>query len=84
MNNAGRRGKSDIIEQYTLSLKKNYNVTIIPQVPQYPYCNALDLGGWCLLQDSVEKTHGMRRCNTDALARSVNKAWDTVEMSTVL
>ena len=84
MNNAGRHGKNDIIEQYTLNLKVNYNVTIIHQVPHQPYYNAFNLGGWCLLQVSVEKTHYMLRCNTYALVRLVNGTWNTVEMSLVV
>ena len=73
MDNAGGHGKNDIIELYTLNLKENYNVTIIHQVPRSPYCSTLDLGVWCSLQASVEKTHYMRRCNTDALVRSVKE-----------
>jgi hypothetical protein len=84
MDNAGGHGRNDIIEQYTLNLKTKYNVTIIHQVPQSPYCNALDLGVWCLLQANVEKTHYMRRCNTEALVRSVYETWRTVDMSSVI
>ena len=84
MDNAGGHGRNDIIEQYTLNLKTRYNVTIIHQVPRSPYCNALDLGVWCSLQASVEKTHYMRRCNTEALVRSVYETWRTVDMSSVI
>ena len=73
---------NDIITQYTLNLKVKYNVTIIHQVPRSPYCNALDLGVWCLLQASVEKTHFMRRCNT--VVRLVYETWSTVQMSLVI
>ena len=84
MDNAGRHSKTDIIEQYTLNLKNNYNVTIIHQVPRSPYCNTLNLGVWCSLQASVEKTHYMRRCNMAALVRTVYKIWETVDILSVI
>ena len=84
MDNVDRHVNTDIIKQYTLKLKKNYNVTIIHQVPRSPYCNTLNLGVWCSLQASVEKTHYMRRCNMAALVRTVYKIWETVEMLSVI
>ena len=84
MDNAGGHGKNDIITQYTLNLKVKYNVTIIHQVPRSPYCNTLDLGVWCSLQASVENTHFMQQCYTEALVRSVYETWSTVQMSLVV
>ena len=49
MDNSGRQGRNDIIEQYTLNLKKYYNIIIIHQVPRSSYCNALDFGVWLSL-----------------------------------
>ena len=84
MDNAGGHDKNDIITQHTLNLKDNYNITIIHQVPQPPYCNTLDLGAWCLLQAVVEKTHYMWRCTAWVLVRSVYETWDMVEMSSAI
>ena len=44
----------------------------------------LDLDVWCLLQASVEKTHFMRQCNTEALVISVYETCSTVQMSLVI
>jgi hypothetical protein len=36
----------------------------------------LDLGVWMSIQSAVMKTHFMRRCHHDALAKSVMDAWE--------
>lgn len=50
---------------------------IIWQVPRSPETNMLeDLGVWMSIQCVVERTHRGRRCNHDALAKSVMDAWN--------
>ena len=76
MDNAGGHGSDDAIEKYVALLKNKYNVTTIFQVPRSPYTNALDLGVWCSLQAKVEKEHFGKRCEVNALTRSVLDTWN--------
>ena len=41
-----------------------------------PETNMLDLGVWMSIQSAVTVAHQLRRCNHDALARSVMDAWN--------
>jgi len=75
MDNAGGHGTSEAIDEYTNRLKE-YNVEIIWQVPRSPETNLLDLGVWMSMQSAVERVHYMRRCQHDALAKSVEDAWE--------
>lgn len=76
MDNAGGHGTNDAKTQYTEALKE-FNIEIIWQVPRSPETNMLDLGVWASIQSKVEKVHHMKRCQHDALARSVMTAWNT-------
>ena len=75
MDNAGGHGTSEAIDEYTNRLLE-YNVKIIWQVPRSPETNLLDLGVWMSMQAEVERVHYMRRCQHDALAKSVEDAWE--------
>ena len=76
MDNAGGHGTNDAITIYTDALKE-YNIQIIWQVPRSPETNMLDLGIWMSIQAKVEKMHHMKRCHHDALAKSVETAWES-------
>ena len=71
IDGAGGRGTKDAIIEYTNNLQENLNNQLVFQVPRTPYSNVLDLGVWCGLQTTVEKTHFMRRCEINILVRSV-------------
>ena len=44
MDNAGGYGTNDSKQQYESMLRDKYNITIIFQVPRYPYIHIIDLG----------------------------------------
>jgi len=75
MDNAGGHGTNDAKKEYTRILG-NYNIEIIWQVPRSPETNMLDLGVWMSIQSAVMRTHRMKRCQHDALAKSVMVAWE--------
>ena len=75
MDNAGGHGTNDAKQEYT-RLLKSFNVEIIWQIPRSCETNMLDLGVWMSIQSSVEKTHRGRRCQADALAKSVEDSWN--------
>ena len=76
MDNGGH-GTDIAIEQYTTTLKNDYNVEVVWQVPRSPETNMLDLGVWMSIQTAVTRVHHMRRCQHDALAKSVEDAWNS-------
>ena len=75
IDNAGGHGTNEAIHSYTKSLKDEYKIQIIFQVPRSPYTNVLDLGVWMSLQAAVERQHYLKRCNANALVNSVMKTW---------
>ena len=83
MDNAGGHGTVEAIETYTKHLMDKYNIQIVHQVPRSPETNLLDLGIWRSVQSAVEKEHLYRCHDADALARTVQKAWDERLRSTV-
>jgi hypothetical protein len=76
MDNAGGHGTNDATARYTRLLWDEYKVEVIWQVPRSPETNMLDLGIWMSIQAAVTRVHHKRRCHPDALARSVQDAWD--------
>jgi hypothetical protein len=72
---AGGHGTNDAKLQY-INLLKAFNVEVIWQVPRSPETNMLDLGVWMSIQCSVMNVHYGRKCHHDALAKSVEEAWD--------
>ena len=83
MDNAGGHGTRDAIDQYTQQLQRDYNITIIFQLARSPDVNALDVGIWMSVQSSVERKHRNRRRDPDALAETVQEAWDNLPMETI-
>lgn len=77
MDNAGGHGTNDVIQQYTNILWADYKDRIVWHVPRSPETNMLDLGVWMSIQAAVTRVHYMRRCHHDALARSVEEAWNS-------
>jgi hypothetical protein len=77
MDNAGGHGTHEAIAQYTDMLWNQFRVEIVWQVPRSPETNMLDLGVWMSVQAAVTRAHHMRRCHHDALARSVEDAWNS-------
>jgi hypothetical protein len=76
MDNAGGHGTNDAKEQYVNALRE-HSVEVIWQVPRSPETNMLDLGIWMSIQAKVQQVHFMRRCHHDALATSVEEAWQS-------
>lgn len=76
LDNAGGHGTDDAKNTYTEVLNE-FNIEIIWQVPRSPETNMLDLGVWMSIQTAVSKVHIGRRCQHDALALSVEDAWNS-------
>jgi hypothetical protein len=75
MDNAGGHGTNDAKRQY-IDLPKAFKVEVIWQAPRSPETNMLDLGVWMSIQSALMKVHNGRRCHHDALAKSVEDAWN--------
>ena len=84
MDNAGGHGTDNAIEEYVRTLKDDWNVEVIFQIPRSPYTNALDLGVWVSLQSRVEKNHFGKRCEVNALVHSVQDTWDNGHLDEVI
>ena len=84
MDNAGGHGTDQCVSNYTTILKQEYNIEIIQQIPRSPYTNVLDLGVWAGLQSMVERAHFMKRCNLEALVRTVYSVWNTGKLDTII
>ena len=76
LNNDGGHGTNVCIIAYTQMFKTRYNTEFIHQVSHSPYTTVLDLGVWCDIHAVVEKEHFIKRCNIDALVRSVYETWN--------
>ncbi len=76
MDNAGGHGTAEAIQEY-VNVLRTRNIEVIWQIPRSPETNMLDLGVWMSIQSAVCKAHFMKRCNGEALARSVMDAWET-------
>ena len=76
MDNVGGHGTDIAIAQYTAILANDHNVEVVWQVPRSPETNMLDLSVWMSVQAAVMRVHHMRRCHHDALAQSVEDAWN--------
>jgi hypothetical protein len=77
MDNAGGHGTDIAKTQYINILESQFNVEVVWQVPRSPETNMLDLGIWMSIQAAVTRVHHMRRCQADALAQSVEDAWNS-------
>ena len=81
MDNAGGHGRKDIIDEYKELLKTEFNVRILHQEPRSPATNLLDLGAWVSLQSVVEKKHRGQVTDAEALARTIERVWETFDSS---
>ena len=79
LDNAGGHGTDDCVAEYVKALKDDYNVICIHQRPRSPATNMLDLGIWMAFQNVVEKLHFGCMKENNALARTVDKAWEELE-----
>jgi hypothetical protein len=75
MDNAGGHGTNDAKRQY-IEIPKAFKVEVIWQAPKIPETNMLDLGVCMSIQSAVMKVDYGRRCHHDALAKSVEDAWN--------
>lgn len=75
MDNAGGHGTDVAKDQYVQLLDTKFKVKVIWQVPRSSETNLHDLGVRMCTQAAVEKEHTLMRCNVDALAKSVMRAW---------
>ena len=75
MDNAGGHGSNDAKALYTRSLR-TFGVEIVWQVPRSPETNLLDLGIWMSIQATVQNLHHQKRIQHDALANTVEVAWE--------
>ena len=55
-------------------------MVIIHKVPRSLVANIMDLGVWADFQTAVEHKHFVKRCNTEAYARSVYDIWNTSKL----
>jgi hypothetical protein len=76
MDNTGGHGTEDAIKEYTEILQKQFNITIIHQIPRSPETNTLDLGIWCCLQWAVDYIMKGRRGDVYALHQGVMEVWE--------
>ena len=76
MDNAGGHGTDQAKDAY-VSILRQRKIEVIWQVPRSPETNMLDLGVWMSIQATVQRVHFMRRCHHDALAASVEDAWNS-------
>jgi hypothetical protein len=83
MDNARGHGTIAARDEYTRRLRNEHNVVIKFQPPCSPEVNALDLGIWMSLQSTVEHRNRDRRRHTDALAATVQEAWNDLPAETI-
>lgn len=76
MDNAGGHGSHDATARYTQLLWREFKVQVVWQVPRSPETNMLDLGIWMSIQAAVTRVHHKRQYHPDALAQSVQDAWN--------
>jgi hypothetical protein len=62
----------------TTDLLEQFNIEIIHQAAQSLETNVLDLGLWQGIQSSAEQIHNYRAMFSDAIALSVNEAWENL------
>lgn len=79
LDNAGGHGTKAVVDAYVKALADDYNVVCIHQRPRSPSTNMLDLGAWMALQSIVEKHHFKQRREVNALWRTVEKGWESLE-----
>ena len=84
IDDAGGHGTNEAINEYDKNLMIDFNIKLVFQVLRTPYSNILDLGIWCELQATVQKTHYMCCCAVEALARSVYETWEKGELNEVI
>ncbi len=63
---------------------EQFNVEIIHQVPWSLETNVLDLGLWWSIQSWSEQQHHNKATLSDALAASVNEAWEQLPVQTII
>jgi hypothetical protein len=69
------------VMEYTEELLTRFNIVLIHQVARSCETNTLDLGIWMTLQAAVERVHCLRCADNDALFRSVQETWDTIDQT---
>ena len=79
LDNAGGHGTDACVDEYVKMLKEKFNLICVHQRPRSPAINMLDLGIWMAFQNVVEKLHFGCMKEPNALARTVNKAWEELE-----
>ena len=83
MDNAGGHGTKHAIRDYTQALANDYNIIVKYQPAHSPETNALDLGLWMSLQSKVEAEHRDKCTNCNAIAHSVQQAWEDLPSVTI-
>lgn len=76
LDNAGGHGTDEAVTKYVNDLYEEHNIICKHQRPRSPATNMLDLGVWMALQNIVEKMHFRQRKEVNALARTVEEAWE--------
>ena len=84
MDNAGGHGSIECVSQYKEFLWNEFKVNVINQIPNSPETNMLDLGAWMSIQAQVQKEHFRKVKRQDALAASVETAWEGFGNKTTL
>ena len=80
----GGHGSIECIGQYKAYIGSEFNINVINQIPNSPETNMLDLGTWMSIQVQVQKEHFRKVKRQDALAASVDAAWESFGNKTTL
>ena len=83
IDNAGGHGTIEAKREFERILDKEYNISVIWQVPNSPETNMLDLGVWMCLQSAVEHSHRLLVMKQDVLSDSVLAAMDKISSETL-
>jgi hypothetical protein len=81
MDNAGGHGSNSARKEYVRILQDEYKVQIIWQIANSPETNMLDLGAWVTIQCIVAHMHRGKRMHKDALCKTVNNAFESLDSS---
>jgi hypothetical protein len=81
MDNAGGHGSNTARKEYVRILQDEYKVQVIWQIANSPETNMLDLGAWVTIQCIVAHMHRGKRMHKDALCKTVNNAFESLDSS---
>ena len=84
IDNTGGHGTNKAKATYVKPLKEKFNIEIRWQIPNWPELNMLDLGVWAEVQSEVEIIHRSKVMKNDVLAKSIDEAFERVNVIALL